>query len=60
MGNRVKQNFCLVICGRILKEKEFIICGFLSSKATAEANNLAAAASAKDVYYNNMEEVCWT
>ncbi|OWK17492.1 ATL3 [Cervus elaphus hippelaphus] len=27
-------------------------------KATAEANNLAAAASAKDVYYNNMEEVC--
>uniref|UniRef100_A0A8C2R8P4 GB1/RHD3-type G domain-containing protein n=1 Tax=Capra hircus TaxID=9925 RepID=A0A8C2R8P4_CAPHI len=27
-------------------------------QATAEANNLAAAASAKDVYYNNMEEVC--
>ncbi|EPY86809.1 atlastin-3 [Camelus ferus] len=27
-------------------------------KATAEANNLAAAASAKDIYYNNMEEVC--
>lgn len=29
-------------------------------KATAEANNLAAAASAKDMYYNNMEEVCET
>ncbi|NP_001427651.1 atlastin-3 isoform 9 [Homo sapiens] len=27
-------------------------------QATAEANNLAAAASAKDIYYNNMEEVC--
>ncbi|XP_069860024.1 atlastin-3 isoform X2 [Dipodomys merriami] len=27
-------------------------------QATAEANNLAAAASAKDVYYNNMEAVC--
>ncbi|XP_040826627.1 atlastin-3 isoform X1 [Ochotona curzoniae] len=27
-------------------------------QATAEANNLAAAASAKDVYYNRMEEVC--
>ncbi|XP_059992997.1 atlastin-3-like isoform X2 [Lagenorhynchus albirostris] len=26
-------------------------------QATAEANNLAAAASAKDIYYNNMEEV---
>ncbi|XP_020823720.1 atlastin-3 isoform X1 [Phascolarctos cinereus] len=27
-------------------------------QATAEANNLAAAASAKDMYYNNMEKVC--
>ncbi|KAM5247872.1 atlastin-3 [Ctenodactylus gundi] len=27
-------------------------------QATAEANNLAAAASAKDVYYSSMEEVC--
>lgn len=27
-------------------------------QATAEANNLAAAASAKDVYYKYMEEVC--
>ncbi|XP_043826723.1 atlastin-3 isoform X1 [Dromiciops gliroides] len=27
-------------------------------QATAEANNLAAAASAKDLYYNNMEKVC--
>uniref|UniRef100_Q91YH5-2 Isoform 2 of Atlastin-3 n=3 Tax=Mus musculus TaxID=10090 RepID=Q91YH5-2 len=27
-------------------------------QATAEANNLAAAASAKDIYYNNMEEIC--
>ncbi|XP_006901580.1 PREDICTED: atlastin-3 [Elephantulus edwardii] len=27
-------------------------------QATAEANNLAAAASAKDIYYNHMEEVC--
>lgn len=27
-------------------------------QATAEANNLAAAASAKDVYYRNMEEIC--
>eukprot|EP00069_Balaena_mysticetus_P017798 bmy_10848T0 len=28
-----------------------------TNQATAEANNLAAAASAKDIYYNNMEEV---
>ncbi|XP_007497801.1 atlastin-3 [Monodelphis domestica] len=27
-------------------------------QATAEANNLAAAASAKDMYYNNMQKVC--
>lgn len=27
-------------------------------QATAEANNLAAAASAKDIYYSNMEEIC--
>ncbi|XP_015362488.1 atlastin-3 [Marmota marmota marmota] len=27
-------------------------------QATAEANNLAAAASAKDIYYNSMEKVC--
>ncbi|XP_074087319.1 atlastin-3 isoform X2 [Macrotis lagotis] len=27
-------------------------------QATAEANNLAAVASAKDLYYNNMEKVC--
>ncbi|XP_068922294.1 atlastin-3 isoform X2 [Petaurus breviceps papuanus] len=27
-------------------------------QATAEANNLAAAACAKDMYYNNMEKVC--
>ncbi|MBV99396.1 Atlastin-3, partial [Eschrichtius robustus] len=29
----------------------------MGNRATAEANNLAAAASAKDMYYNNMEEV---
>ncbi|XP_028915494.1 atlastin-3 isoform X2 [Ornithorhynchus anatinus] len=27
-------------------------------QATAEANNLAAAASAKDLYYNHMEQIC--
>lgn len=27
-------------------------------QATAEANNLAAAASAKDIYYSSMEEIC--
>ncbi|XP_005988852.1 atlastin-3 [Latimeria chalumnae] len=27
-------------------------------QATAEANNLAAVASAKDLYYNNMEQTC--
>jgi hypothetical protein len=29
----------------------------LSHKATAEANNLAAVAAAKDQYYKNMEKV---
>lgn len=28
-------------------------------QATAEANNLAAVASAKDQYYKNMEKVCY-
>uniref|UniRef100_A0A8C5P0R3 Guanylate-binding protein N-terminal domain-containing protein n=1 Tax=Jaculus jaculus TaxID=51337 RepID=A0A8C5P0R3_JACJA len=27
-------------------------------QATTEGNNLAAAASAKDIYYNNMEDIC--
>lgn len=49
----------MVICRRMLKEEGLTAYAFLSSKATAEANNLAAAASAKDIYYNNMEEVCW-
>lgn len=42
----------------MLKEEGFIVSAFLAWQATAEANNLAAAASAKDIYYNNMEEVC--
>lgn len=28
-------------------------------QATAEANNLAAVAAAKDQYYKNMEKVSW-
>lgn len=31
----------------------------LSHQATAEANNLAAVATAKDQYYKSMEKVCY-
>lgn len=34
-----------------------LTCACLSHQATAEANNLAAVATAKDQYYKNMEKV---
>lgn len=34
-----------------------LTCVCLSHQATAEANNLAAVAAAKDQYYKNMEKV---